>query len=70
MLTKVVIITILLGILLSLGMALFHMVKGQQGSSERTARALTVRIGVSIALFALLLVLGATGVINPHGITP
>ena len=69
MLTKVVIVTILLGILLSLGTALFHMVKGQ-GSSERTARALTVRIGVSIALFALLLVLGATGVINPHGITP
>jgi hypothetical protein len=68
MLTKVVIVTILLGILLSLGTALFHMVKGQ-GSSERTARALTVRIGVSIALFALLLVLGATGVINPHGIT-
>jgi hypothetical protein len=69
MLTKVVIVTILLGILLSLGTALFHMVKGQ-GSSERTARALTVRIGVSIALFALLLVLGATGVINPHGVTP
>ena len=69
MLTKVVIVVILLGILSSLGMALFHMVKGQ-GSSERTARALTVRIGVSIMLFALLLVLGATGVINPHGITP
>ena len=69
MLTKVVIVTILLGILLSLGTALFHMVKGQ-GSSERTARALTVRIGVSIALFALLLALGATGVINPHGVTP
>jgi len=50
-------------------MALFHMVKGR-GSSERTARALTIRIGMSLALFALLLILGATGVINPHGITP
>ena len=69
MLTKAVIVAILLGILTSLGMALFHLVRGR-GSSERTARALTIRIGVSIALFALLLVLGATGVINPHGITP
>ena len=67
--TKIIIVLILLGIVFSLGTALFHMVKGK-GSSERTARALTVRIGASLALFALLLVLGATGVINPHGITP
>ena len=69
MFPKIIIVAILLGIVSSLGMALFHMVKGQ-GSSERTARALTVRIGVSLALFALLLILAATGVINPHGITP
>ena len=66
---KIVIVAILLGIVSSLAIALFHMVKGRS-SSERTARALTVRIGVSLALFALLLILGATGVINPHGITP
>jgi hypothetical protein len=45
------------------------MIKGG-GSSKQTARALTVRIGASVALFALLLILGATGFINPHGLTP
>lgn len=69
MVAKVVIVAILLGIVSSLGVALFHMTKGQ-GSSERTARALTIRIGISLALFVLLLILGATGIINPHGITP
>ena len=66
---KIVIVAILLGIISSLGMALYYMVK-DKGSSTRTARALTVRIGVSIGLFVLLLVLGATGVITPHGVTP
>ena len=69
MFTKAVIVVILLGIISSLGVALFHMTKGQ-GSSERSARALTVRIGVSLALFVLLLILGATGIINPHGVAP
>jgi len=69
MLTKLFIVAVLLGIVSSLGVALFHMTKGK-GSSERTARALNVRIGVSVALFVLLLILGATGVINPHGVTP
>lgn len=66
---KIIVAVILVGILASLGNALFHMVRSG-GSSRQTARALTVRIGASLALFALLLVLGATGVINPHGITP
>ncbi|MFT5445421.1 MAG: hypothetical protein ACI9DC_000582 [Gammaproteobacteria bacterium] len=66
---KIIVVVVLIAILASLGTALFHMVKGG-GSSKQTARALTVRIGVSLALFALLLILGATGVISPHGITP
>ena len=45
---------LLLGILSSLGMALYYMVK-DRGGSTRTARALTLRIGVSIGLFILLL---------------
>lgn len=68
MFAKIIVVAILLGIISSLGMALYYMMK-DRGGSTRTARALTVRIGVSIALFALLLVLGATGVIEPHGIT-
>ena len=69
MFVKIIIVAILLGIVSSLGMALFYMVK-DRGSTTRTPRALTVRIGVSIGLFVLLLVLGATGVITPHGVTP
>ena len=68
MVAKVVIVTILLGIVASLGMAMFYMIK-DGGAGTRTARALTLRIGVSIGLFVLLLVLGATGVIAPHGVT-
>ena len=66
---KIIVVVILIGIVASLGNALYHMVKGG-GSRRQTARALTVRIGASLALFALLLILGATGVINPHGISP
>ena len=69
MFAKIVIIAMLLGIVSSLGTALFYMVK-DRGATTRTARALTIRIGVSIGLFVLLLVLGATGVISPHGVTP
>ncbi len=69
MFVKIIIVAILLGIVSSLAMALFYMVR-DRGSGTRTARALTVRIGVSIGLFVLLLVLGATGVLTPHGVTP
>ena len=68
MLTKFVIIAILIGIIASLGAALVFMVK-DGGSSERTARALTIRIGISIGLFMLLFVLWWAGLISPHGVT-
>ena len=67
MLTKVVIIAILLGIIASLGAALVYMMK-DRGGSERSARALTIRIGVSIGLFMLLFVLWWAGLIQPHGV--
>jgi hypothetical protein len=67
MFAKIVIVAILLGIIASLGMALIYMVK-DRGTGTRTAKALTLRIGVSIGLFLLLMVLGATGVLTPHGI--
>lgn len=68
MFIKFVIIAVLIGIVASLAAALLFMVK-DGGSSERTARALTVRIGVSIGLFLLLFVLWWAGVISPHGVT-
>ena len=63
----IIIVLIFLGILASLGSALIHLVRGR-GRSDRTARALTVRIGLSIGLFVLLFLLWFAGLIRPHGI--
>ncbi len=62
----IVIVLIFIGILASLGSALVHLVRGR-GRSERTAKALTVRIGMSIGLFVLLFLLWWAGLIRPHG---
>jgi hypothetical protein len=69
MLSKILIIAIFLGIVVSMGSALFFLIK-DKGQSNRTLKALTVRIVVSVALFALLFVLWGLGLINPHGIRP
>jgi hypothetical protein len=69
MLSKILIILIFLGIIGSMGSALFFLIK-DKGQSDRTLKALTVRICVSIALFALLFVLWGLGLISPHGIRP
>ncbi|NCF82989.1 MAG: twin transmembrane helix small protein [Proteobacteria bacterium] len=69
MLSKVLIIVIFLGIIGSMGSALFFLIK-DKGQSDRTLKALTVRICVSIALFALLFVLWGLGLISPHGVRP
>ena len=67
MLAKVLVIVIFFGILLSLGSALFFVVK-DKGSTDRAVRALSFRIGISVGLFALLFVLWMAGIIEPHGI--
>jgi len=48
-----------------LGSGLIHMLKGK--SPERTFKALRLRIGLSLGLFALLFLLAAMGLIEPHG---
>lgn len=67
MLGKILVIAIFIAILASLGSALVFLIK-DQGGSTRTAKALTLRIGISVALFALLFVLWWLGIITPHGI--
>lgn len=62
---KIVIILILLVIVLSLGSALYYLVTDRE-KSEKTVRALTWRIGLSIGLFLLLLVAFGSGLIKPH----
>jgi len=66
---KLVILLAFAGILLSLGSALVFLIR-DQSDSNRTLRALTFRIGLSIGLFVFIMVLVATGVIQPHGVVP
>jgi Protein of unknown function (DUF2909) len=67
---KILIVLVLAGIVASLGKALFHMSSGGSdvGHSAMMARALTVRIGLSIALFVLLMIAWYFGAISPHGL--
>jgi hypothetical protein len=62
---KILVILFLLVILGSLASALYYLVR-DKGQSERTVRALTWRIGLSITLFVLLMAGYYTGVI-PRG---
>ena len=67
MLVKILIIIMLLLIAGSLFSALFYLMKGD--NSERTVKALTWRISLSLALFLLLMLGFYTGIIghpNPH----
>ena len=66
---KVIIVLVFIGILASLASALFYLVN-DKGDSRRTLRALTVRIGLSVGLFAFLMILVGLGVIKPHGVYP
>jgi cytochrome bd-type quinol oxidase subunit 2 len=59
-------------ILASLGTALFFMLKGGDAASRknRMARALALRIGLSVLLFICILVAWKLGYIQPTGIPP
>ena len=67
MLFKIIVIGLLGVILLSLSAALFSMIK-DKGQSDRTVKALTVRIALSIGLITLLGVGAQLGLIQPHGV--
>jgi hypothetical protein len=66
---KVIVVLVFVGIIVSLGSGLYYLVH-DKGDSRRTLRALTMRIGLSIGLFAFLMILIAFGVIKPHGVYP
>ena len=69
MLPKIFIVLTLLAILGSLASGLIFLIK-DNGQSTRTAKALTVRIGLSVFLFLMLMLGIYTGAIQPHGIYP
>ncbi len=67
MLIKILIVLSLIFIVSSLFSALFYLSKDKTGS-ERTVKALTVRIGLSITLFILLMLGYYFGFIESHGL--
>ena len=56
----------LFAILVSLGLGLYHLSRGTPEDSDRLVRALTVRIALSLLLFALLMLAWHFGLIAPH----
>ena len=65
MIFKSIIIAMLLVILFSLAAAMFSMLKND-ADSNRTVKALTFRIGLSIALVVILLAGSYMGLISPR----
>ena len=66
MIFKIVILSLLAVVLISLGSALAAMAKGDK--SDKMIKALSWRIGLSVTIFILLLIGQATGLITPHGL--
>ena len=66
-LIKLLILLCLLGIVISLGAGMFHLVN-DKGESRKMVRSLSVRVGLSVALFVLLLIAWSQGLIRPHSL--
>ncbi|MBI3561023.1 MAG: twin transmembrane helix small protein [Gammaproteobacteria bacterium] len=62
---KIVVLGFLLLILVSLGTALYTLIK-DRGQSNRTVRALTLRISLSIGLIVVLIISYKAGLITPN----
>lgn len=70
-LVGLLILCLLAAIVLSLGTGLFHLARGRDDEdSRKLARALTVRIAISLALFVALMIAWHFGLVSPHGLTP
>lgn len=64
---KIIVVLILLVIIGSLVSALFYLMRDKAGS-ERTVKALTIRVGLSVSLFLLLLLGYYLGLIPQQGL--
>lgn len=64
---RIVVLLFVLFIFISLGSALYYLVK-DKGQSERTVKALTVRIALSIILFVMLMASYYFGLIPQTGL--
>jgi hypothetical protein len=63
---KILVLIVLFVIVISLGSALFQLAKGT-GDSRKMVKALSIRVGLSLVLFILLMAAWYTGLISPHG---
>jgi Protein of unknown function (DUF2909) len=68
-LIRLLILALLAAIVISLGVALFHLGSGK-GDSKKLLRALTIRITLSLLLFVLLMIAWRAGLITPRGLAP
>ena len=66
-LIRIGVFVVLAGILLSLGVALFHLASNR-GNSDKLLRSLTIRVVLSVLLFLLLMIAWRFGLIHPHGL--
>ncbi|WP_144629760.1 twin transmembrane helix small protein [Bordetella genomosp. 13] len=64
---RIIVVVAFIGILASLGSALVYLMK-DKGGTNRTVNALTVRIGLSVALFLFVLFAHHMGWIESTGI--
>jgi hypothetical protein len=64
-----IVVALFVAVLASLGSALYYLLRSR-GGSKSLVRALTLRIGLSMLLFLLLMIAWYAGLIEPHGIRP
>ena len=64
---RILVIAVFAGILVSLGSALYQLTRSG-GDSKKMIRSLAIRVGLSVALFLLLMIAWYAGLISPHGL--
>ncbi len=64
---KIIVVIFLIAIFGSLASALIYLVRNK-GNSDGTIKALTIRIGLSVTLFVLLMAGSYFGIISPSGL--
>ncbi len=67
MITKIFIIFVMIIIAASLASGLFFLVRDKD-NSQRTVKALTLRITISLSLFIFLFIAFKLGWLHPHGV--
>ena len=67
MTSKILIVVFLIAIVWNLGAGMYYMMT-DKGGSDRTVKALTKRIALSVLLIILIMIGLLTGYIQPHGL--